>query len=289
MTEATVQEKWLQDYATRVANHIVQYRKYLKISAEDLSKLTEEVGYKIPRSSIANIENHKKKTITSHELSIIAAAFGVPPEGLIWNILKPAETFSYTPSSQKLPGYLVMVEASKNWYLPSGKTKLSEAILKIEVVSEAFSRIRSDLFHARTTFKTLADRLKIAQMPEFEDVARALMRSHEIEAASHDAGFLNFLLESVGVEPWLLKEHWFRLEFNKSDLTTLYLKYASDKAGKGNQIHFTKELLDNFIAEFDSLPTYKTNLITPKDFPNDPVYTVTEQDKIRHFPNYHGE
>lgn len=289
MTEATTQEKWLQEYASRIADHIAQYRRYLGISAEELSKLTEEVGYKIPRSSIANIENHKKKTITSHELSIIAAAFGIPPEGLIWNVLKPSEIFSYTPTSQKLPGYRTMVEASRNWYLPSKKTKLTEAIRKIEIIDDAYSRARSDLFHARTSFKTLADRLKIAQMPEFEEMTRSLMRSHEITAASYDTGFSNYLLDSIGIESWPLEEHWFRLSYTNSDLTTMYLKYASDVAGKGNQIHFTKELLDGFIAEFESLPRYEKDLIAPKDFPNEPVYTVTEQDKIRHFPNYHGD
>lgn len=288
MTEATVQEKWLQDYATRVANHIVQYRKYLKISAEDLSKLTEEVGYKIPRSSIANIENHKKKTITSHELSIISTALGIPPEGLIWNIFKPAETFSYTPTSRQLPGFLVLSEAMKN-QLPYVRTsRLTEAIRDISFINMVYSQALLQEYAARTYYSTAANN---AARLGYETLAKKLcdsMRLKEINAAGQLHSLTDRLknLGDLGVTPWGTHEHMFWAFTPDSNLYYLLSEHAAESEG---QWIIDSPEAATLLQQLGLQPHQISELISANQIPNDPVYQVTEQDKIRYFPNYFGE
>ncbi|WP_326504146.1 helix-turn-helix transcriptional regulator [Rothia nasimurium] len=280
MTEAKVQEEWLQDYATRIANHIAQYRKYLKISGEELSRLTEEVGYKIPRSSIANIENHKKKTITSHELSIISAALGVPPEGLIWNIFKPAETFSYSPTSHALPGYLVLNEASKNEVLPIQAGKLTELLEEINQLNLYYSNGASHLYDSRVP---LANAARRAQALGLDDLA------YEINEKGREAeiwGFptemavdpLKTVLRLKGVQTWELKDHIFYTDIVPVSLERLaksHLKQATETPGL--RIETVNELITALGGSPQGIA--EKTLVMPGMIPQTAAHELTEEEK----------
>lgn len=286
MTEASLQEKWLQDYATRVANHIAQYRKYLKISAEDLSKLTEEVGYKIPRSSIANIENHKKKTITSHELSIIAGAFGVPPEGLIWNVLKPAEMFSYTPTSRQLPGYMVLSEANKNGLIKFRESNLTNAIDYISLVNLEYSQALSKKYAARTYYRSAA---KVAEQLGHLALAQEInnaAKNKEITAAAqlNNQSMRVSHLERVGVTPWAPSQHIFW-----ADTVDLEFRLKFSNYIESDSWALDSPSAQELMQQVGVQPVNEVKLISAEQIPSEPVYEVTEQDKVRNFPNYHGE
>lgn len=288
MTEATTQEKWLQEYASRIANHIAQYRRYLGISAEELSKLTEEVGYKIPRSSIANIENHKKKTITSHELSIIAAALGVPPEGLTWDIFKPAEKFSYTPTSDRLPGYMVLSEAKKNELTPINKTRLTEILNHLAFVNIVYSQALSQEYIARTYYSVVANN---AARLGHEALAKNInnsIRLKEINAAAQVHSLTDRLesLEDLGVPPWGAQEHIFRIYMPDSNLYFLVSEYVAESEGEW--------VLDSpeataLIRQLGIQSEQKTELVSASTIPSEPAYHITEQDRVRFFPHYHGD
>ncbi|MFW0170514.1 helix-turn-helix domain-containing protein [Rothia sp. P4278] len=288
MTEATIQEKWLQEYASRIADHIAQYRRYLGISAEELSKLTEEVGYKIPRSSIANIENHKKKTITSHELSIIAAALGVPPEGLIWDIFNPAETFSYTPTSRQLPGYLVFYEAIKNELTHARDSRLTKILKTISFINLVYSQALSQKYIARTYYSVVANN---AARLGHETLAKNIndsIRLKEINAAAQLYSLTDRLetLEDLGVPPWGAQEHIFRTNMPDSNLYFLLSEYVAESEGEW-QIDSPEATA--LIRQLGIQPEQKTELVSASTIPNEPAYHITEQDKVRFFPNYFGD
>lgn len=54
------------------------------MSAQNVSKGGEAVGYPIPRSTIANIESGRKETVALQELLVIAEVLNVPPLTLIY-------------------------------------------------------------------------------------------------------------------------------------------------------------------------------------------------------------
>lgn len=288
MTEATVQEKWLQDYATRVANHIAQYRKYLKISAEELSKLTEEVGYKIPRSSIANIENHKKKTITSHELSIISAALGIPPEGLIWNIFNPAETFSYTPTSKKLPGYLVFSEAIKNELPPTQVSRLTEILKAISFINMVYSQALSQEYAARTYYSVAANNAARLGHETLSKNINDSIRLKEINAAAQFHSLAQRIsdLKARGVLPWEAFEHMFIADVPD---TNLYFMISSYIGESKNDWEIGSTEAASLMQQLGIQPEHKTDLISASAIPSEPAYHVTEKDKIGFFHNYFGD
>lgn len=62
-----------------VAEQVRRYRKARRMSAQKLADRCAELGYPVPRSVLANIENGRRDSISTAELRVIAAALEVPP------------------------------------------------------------------------------------------------------------------------------------------------------------------------------------------------------------------
>lgn len=65
---------------------IAQYRKHLKMSAEELA---EKAGFGLTRSIVANLENGRKDDLTVRQLMAIALVLHVSPADLIFDVTKP--------------------------------------------------------------------------------------------------------------------------------------------------------------------------------------------------------
>ncbi|WP_327041348.1 helix-turn-helix domain-containing protein [Micromonospora ureilytica] len=74
---------WSVLLTRRVAAEVRYWREQRGISALQLAKKTAELGYQLPRSVLANLENNRRDTVTVAELLILAAALDVPPVLLI--------------------------------------------------------------------------------------------------------------------------------------------------------------------------------------------------------------
>lgn len=288
MIESTTQEKWLHEYAANVSNNIAQYRKYLRISAEELSKLTEEVGYKIPRSSIANIENHKKKTITSHELSIIAAALGIPPEGLIWNILKPAETFNYTPTSQLLPGYMVLSQVIENGLLPTRRTNLKDTLSSISFLNMAYSQASTKKFAARTYYSTAAENAENLGHHSLAENIKSSIRLKEVHAAAlmHSLTDRVSELQAQGISTWDAQQHLFWASIPDTDFYWLFSSYIGETK---DQWEISSTEATDLMRQLGVQSENKLQLVSADKIPSEPAYQITEKDKIQFFPEYFGD
>lgn len=57
-----------------------------KVSAQQLSERCTELGYPIPRSTIANLERGRKETISVQEVLVLARALEVPPLQLVFPV-----------------------------------------------------------------------------------------------------------------------------------------------------------------------------------------------------------
>lgn len=75
------QQDWQQAQVDRVGEAIKSLRG--DRSAQWLSDVTEELGCRVGRSTISDIENGRRKYVALHELVMLAAALGTSPAVLV--------------------------------------------------------------------------------------------------------------------------------------------------------------------------------------------------------------
>ena len=73
---------WAEEQALRVAQEVHRLRG--KRSARWLSDRTDELGYKVSRSVIADLENGRRRYVTTAELIVLAAALSTSPVALVY-------------------------------------------------------------------------------------------------------------------------------------------------------------------------------------------------------------
>lgn len=78
-----LQDGWAVRLATGVGERVRHYRGQAGLSAQKLSERCDELGHKIERAVIANIERGARQSITLAELLVLARALRVPPVALI--------------------------------------------------------------------------------------------------------------------------------------------------------------------------------------------------------------
>jgi transcriptional regulator with XRE-family HTH domain len=81
--QAESEPNWPRHVTGIVATEMRRWREKRGLSAQQLSERTRELGYQVPRSVIANLENNRRDTVSVAELLILAAALDVPPTMLI--------------------------------------------------------------------------------------------------------------------------------------------------------------------------------------------------------------
>lgn len=75
-------QDWAEGTAARVAREITRLRD--KRSAQWLSDRTAELGFRLSRSMITDLENGRRKYIAIHELIMLAQALSVAPLELLY-------------------------------------------------------------------------------------------------------------------------------------------------------------------------------------------------------------
>lgn len=88
---------WSEDQARAIGETIRALRGAR--SAQWLSDRTEELGNKVSRSTISEIETARRKTVTTAELIVLAAALKVPPLLLLFPGL-PTAAVEYLPGDE---------------------------------------------------------------------------------------------------------------------------------------------------------------------------------------------
>lgn len=83
--------QWNHELVARIAAEVRRCRDERKLSAAKLSDRTDELGMRITRTVIADLENGRKKTLDISELVILARALNVPPVQLIYPDLPDGE------------------------------------------------------------------------------------------------------------------------------------------------------------------------------------------------------
>ena len=113
--------EWPGSWSAQIGSRIRTLRNAAGMSAQKVSDRCTDLGFPIPRSTIANIESGRKEALPIHEIAVLAAALDVAPAALLFPVDAPDPV-------QVLPGQWTDPFAGWLWF--------SEAELAIPGMSQ---------------------------------------------------------------------------------------------------------------------------------------------------------
>ncbi|HME74272.1 MAG TPA: helix-turn-helix transcriptional regulator [Mycobacterium sp.] len=119
---------WAGDQAERVGRELKRLRG--RRSGQWLSDRTAELGYRVPRTTISELENGKRKYVSTAELAILARALDTAPVALLY----PPP---YQDDIELLPGQSSTSWSAAEWF--SGMSDGAERVALADDV-EAYDR-----------------------------------------------------------------------------------------------------------------------------------------------------
>jgi transcriptional regulator with XRE-family HTH domain len=109
------QAGWEQRLTRTIASEVRRVRLARKLSAQKLADRCGQLGFPVPRSVIANLENGYRESVSVAELLILAAALDIAP------VLLTAP-LGHQPQTEILPGRELLTWDAVLWQ--SGETRL---------------------------------------------------------------------------------------------------------------------------------------------------------------------
>jgi len=109
-------DRWTEGLRQRIAEAIKGARQG-RLTGQQLADDTEQLGYPITRSQIANYESGRKQSLDVAELLVLAAALGVPPVALLFPNLPDGDV-------EVLPGQVMSSADAMRWF--AGENDSSE-------------------------------------------------------------------------------------------------------------------------------------------------------------------
>lgn len=100
--------EWARRWTEAIGQQLQRLRGQRNLSARELSERTADLGYLVPRNTIANLENGRKTSASVAEVAILAAALDVPPVLLLYSMT--------AASVERLPGDHVHPVAAIDWF-----------------------------------------------------------------------------------------------------------------------------------------------------------------------------
>lgn len=210
-TTKTAQEQWRNEYIETIGRNVREYRDRLGFSAQQLSDRTEKAGFKIPRSSIANIETAVKKSYPIHEMVTLASALGLPLANLLANPYRALELVRPLGNAEPTPAYLCGGSTFDIRVILAGGSET-----ELTYAADLVARL-SDLYTARAYSEERADNYarQVNDGPLFPEFAISTEEAERLaEGYRHSAS--NFervanqiteLMGQKGVGWWTFEEH----------------------------------------------------------------------------------
>lgn len=217
--------RWSEELAQALGHHVAEFREKLRMSAEDLSKATRDVGQQIPRSTIQKIETGGKKSVQLHEALILAQALGVPLGYLLFSPYTPTQPATTPYASEAVPYYWAADAISPVDY-SLGDTRGNPN-------TQAVSAVRS---HAKTLSKIATVKTAIKDAGKYINHLEALGFSSNTHQLKNMRDSLNDVLSSnleldkviinimnhLGIKPWRLEEHFIPISFYEGETPESY-------------------------------------------------------------------
>lgn len=76
--------EWPGDWTEHIGKAVARHRKQKGLSAQALSDRCAEMGFRIPRNTITNLENGRKESVPVHEMWLLARALDVAAIDLLF-------------------------------------------------------------------------------------------------------------------------------------------------------------------------------------------------------------
>ncbi len=110
--------EWPERITHTIVTRIGERRTALGMSYQDLANACTELGYPTIRTTLANLEGGRRKSITVHELFIVAKALEVSPIELISDVTE-------TDTVEVLPNEQMSGPAAQAWITGTDATQRS--------------------------------------------------------------------------------------------------------------------------------------------------------------------
>jgi len=122
----TQNDDWPARVAATVAREVRRYRESQrpKMSAQQLSDRTAELGMPIPRSVLANLESGRRETVSVAEIMVLAAALGVAPIELMCPV-------GFDKQIEILPGRMLDPMGAMHWFTGELKLDATDAVTTV--------------------------------------------------------------------------------------------------------------------------------------------------------------
>jgi transcriptional regulator with XRE-family HTH domain len=154
---------WATDQAERVGRELKRLRG--RRSGQWLSDRTAELGYRVPRTTISELENGKRKYVSTAELAILARALDSAPAALLY----PPP---YGDEIEVLPGQSSTSWSAAEWF--SGMDGAQRVALADDV--EAYARNLAPLrAAARISELTTRKQRLMEALVDADDAVQAAM------------------------------------------------------------------------------------------------------------------
>lgn len=196
---------WATETTHQIGRNIALARKRKGVTAQVLADRCTELGVTMKRTSIANLENGRRDSVTVTDLMVIAAALGVPPVALIYPTKqagKPIEMVSGTTST---------TFDALSWFSGTAAPPTEEPDLEVALIHNLQS-IRSAEGQARRY-------LRQAENAPTDDALRATVERHAVVALGHALPYRSAcerLLDFPLPIPDDLEDHYVRAELEHS-------------------------------------------------------------------------
>lgn len=79
-----VDTSWELEHAHRIGKEVQRLRKLANLTAQQLGDRTDELGLKMTRQAISDLENGRRRYVTTAELIILSAALNTSPVTLLF-------------------------------------------------------------------------------------------------------------------------------------------------------------------------------------------------------------
>lgn len=79
-----VVDTWEVEHAHRIGKEVQRLRKSAKLTAQQLGDRMEKIGLKMTRQAISDLENERRRYVTTAELIVLAAALNTSPVALVY-------------------------------------------------------------------------------------------------------------------------------------------------------------------------------------------------------------
>lgn len=176
---------WADEHAARIAATVKRLRG--KRSGQWLSDRTADLGHRVPRTTISELENGKRKYVSTAELCVLAWALKVPPVQLLYPDLPDGPV-------DLLPDITVPSIVAATWF--SGETTFqrdiqprSEAADDAQWLREADEMV--ELAKSSRLMQMARERILIeTQIKTKSDLLPALRESEQ-------AGLVNVFLDDI--------------------------------------------------------------------------------------------